>query len=70
MTPDQVLPLLTSLFNERIAFIDGAMGTMIQRYKLEVGVWLKFSHGLLTCNLTWTGEQIRGQCASSSDTYI
>jgi len=27
---------LHKLFSERIAYIDGAMGTMIQRYKLEV----------------------------------
>ncbi|MGQ3227202.1 MAG: hypothetical protein ACT6UU_25080, partial [Hydrogenophaga sp.] len=27
---------LDQLFKERIAFIDGAMGTMIQRYKLQV----------------------------------
>ncbi|MGQ3058951.1 MAG: hypothetical protein ACT6T0_17500, partial [Nevskia sp.] len=27
---------LDKLFKERIAFIDGAMGTMIQRYKLQV----------------------------------
>jgi 5-methyltetrahydrofolate--homocysteine methyltransferase len=32
---EEVLPLLDSLFKERIAFIDGAMGTMIQRYKLN-----------------------------------
>ena len=27
---------LDKLFEERIAYIDGAMGTMIQRYKLQV----------------------------------
>ncbi|GAX83119.1 hypothetical protein CEUSTIGMA_g10545.t1 [Chlamydomonas eustigma] len=32
---EEVLPLLEELFQERIAFIDGAMGTMIQRYKLN-----------------------------------
>ena len=33
-TRDEVLPLLDKLFKERIAFIDGAMGTQIQKYKL------------------------------------
>ena len=28
--------LLTKLFKQRIAFIDGAMGTEIQKYKLQV----------------------------------
>eukprot|EP00983_Pelagomonas_calceolata_P105998 1159185-Pelagomonas_calceolata.AAC.29 len=36
MAREQVLPLLEQLFKQRIAYIDGAMGTMIQRYKLEV----------------------------------
>jgi len=31
-----VFDQLHKLFTERIAYIDGAMGTMIQRYKLEV----------------------------------
>ena len=31
---EEVLPLLDKLFKERIAFIDGAMGTQIQKYKL------------------------------------
>ncbi|KAF5838931.1 vitamin B12 dependent methionine synthase [Dunaliella salina] len=35
MAREQVLPLLEQLFKQRIAYIDGAMGTMIQRYKLE-----------------------------------
>jgi len=29
--------LLRELLGERILFLDGAMGTMIQRYKLEEG---------------------------------
>eukprot|EP00983_Pelagomonas_calceolata_P016217 513079-Pelagomonas_calceolata.AAC.1 len=33
------------LFSERIAYIDGAMGTMIQRYKLE-RYKLEMSRGL------------------------
>lgn len=36
MAREEVLPQLERLFTERIAYIDGAMGTMIQRYKLEV----------------------------------
>ena len=36
MAREDVLPQLQKLFMERIAYIDGAMGTMIQRYKLEV----------------------------------
>jgi len=32
-----VFDQMHKLFTERIAYIDGAMGTMIQRYKLEVG---------------------------------
>jgi hypothetical protein len=32
---DEVHGLLDKLFKERIAFIDGAMGTMIQKYKLS-----------------------------------
>ncbi len=30
-----MLPLLDQLFKQRIAFIDGAMGTQIQKYKLQ-----------------------------------
>ena len=32
---EEVLPLLEKLFQERIAFIDGAMGTQIQKFKLQ-----------------------------------
>lgn len=37
---------LEKLFEERIAYIDGAMGTMIQRYKLDVRFPLIASEGL------------------------
>ena len=40
---------LHNLFSERIAYIDGAMGTMIQRYKLEVR----------KCCITLVGQMLR-----------
>jgi len=41
---------LHKLFSERIAYIDGAMGTMIQRYKLQVGRAAEMHYCVRCCN--------------------
>ena len=46
---------LEALFRERIAFIDGAMGTMIQKYKLQV----RQGEG---CTLGGRGAYCCGRC--------
>ena len=45
---------LTQLLSKRIAIIDGAMGTMIQRYKLDEAAYRgeRFKN--------WTGKDLKG----------
>jgi hypothetical protein len=61
---------LEKLFEERIAYIDGAMGTMIQRYKLQV--WLPqlfldpavlqtLAQGSLSCCFAVLGDPVVGK---------